>query len=163
MIKARKNITVNAKMDGIVETLLDEEGGDMVKFVELENGRLFNAAHILEIGAVAKINYESDMNLRVNITIRILGTDGSWRNLISEWVLVPFRHAELPEGFYDFIGSEIEKLEGFANDLFSGEVFRMCDEGMKIYHPADEIRRKLLQAAKDSAERIEAATQKMEE
>lgn len=57
MIKARKNITVNAKMDGIVETLLDEEGGDMVKFVELENGRLFNAAHILEIGAVAKINY----------------------------------------------------------------------------------------------------------
>lgn len=163
MIKARKNITVNAKMDGIVETLLDEEGGDMVKFVELENGRLFNAAHILEIGAVTKINYESDMNLRVNITIRILGTDGNWRDLISKWVLLPFRHAELPEGFYDFIGSEIEKLEGFANDLFSGEVFRMCVDDMNIYHPADEIRRKLQQAAKDSAERIEAATQKMEE
>lgn len=135
----------------------------MVKFVELENGRLFNAAHILEIGAVTKINYESDLNLRVNITIRILGTDGNWRDLISKWVLLPFRHAELPEGFYDFIGSEIEKLEGFANDLFSGEVFRMCVDDMNIYHPADEIRRKLLQAAKDSAERIEAATQKMEE
>lgn len=137
--------------------------GSMVKFVELENGRLFNAAHILEIGAVTKINYESDMNLRVNITIRILGTDGNWRDLISKWVLLPFRHAELPEGFYDFIGSEIEKLEGFANDLFSGEVFRMCVDDMNIYHPADEIRRMLQQAAKDSAERIEAATQKMEE
>lgn len=135
----------------------------MVKFVELENGHLFNAAHILEIGAVAKINYESDMNLRVNITIRILGTDGNWRDLINKSTLMPFRHAELPEGFYDFIGSEIEKLEGFANDLFSGEVFRMCVDDMNIYHPADEIRRKLQQAAKDSAERIEAATQKMEE
>lgn len=135
----------------------------MVKFVELENGRLFNAAHIVEMGSVAKINYESDTNLRVNISIRILGTDGNWRDLISEWILMPFRHAELPEGFYDFIGSEIEKLEGFANDLFSGEVFRMCVDDMNIYHPADEIRRKLQQAAKDSAERIEAATQKMEE
>lgn len=135
----------------------------MAQFVELENGRLFNAAHIVEMGSVAKINYESDMNLRVNISIRILGTDGTWRDLINEWILMPFRHAELPEGFYDFIGSEIEKLEGFANDLFSGEVFRMCVDDMNIYHPADEIRRKLQQAAKDSAERIEAATQKMEE
>ncbi len=135
----------------------------MAQFVELENGRLFNAAHILEIGAAAKINYESDMNLRVNISIRILGTDGNWRDLINKRTLRPFRHAVLPEGFYDFIGSEIEKLEGFANDLFSGEVFRMCVDDMNIYHPADEIRRKLQQAAKDSAERIEAATQKMEE
>ena len=135
----------------------------MVKFVELENGRLFNAAHIVEIGSVAKINYESDMNLRVNISIRILGTDGTWRDLINEWILMPFRHAELPEGFYDFIGSEIEKLEGFANDLFSVEVFRMCVDDMNIYYPADEIRRKLQQAAKDSAERIEEATKKAEE
>ena len=135
----------------------------MAQFIELENGRLFNAAHILEIGAVAKINYESDMNLRVNITIRILGTDGNWRDLINKRTLMPFRHAELPEGFYDFIGSEIEKLEGFANDLFSGEVFRMCVDDMNIYHPADEIRRKLQQAAKDSAERIEEATKKAEE
>lgn len=135
----------------------------MAQFVELENGRLFNAAHIVEIGAVAKINYESDMNLRVNISIRILGTDGTWRDLINEWILMPFRHAELPEGFYDFIGSEIEKLEGFANDLFPGEVFRMCVDDMNIYHPADEIRRKLQQAAKDSAERIEEATKKAEE
>ena len=135
----------------------------MAQFVELENGRLFNAAHILELGAVTKINYESDMNLRVNITIRILGTDGNWRDLISKWTIMPFRHKELPEGFYDFIGSEIKKLEGFANDLFSGEAFRMCVDDMNIYHPADEIRRKLQQAAKDSAERIEAATQKMEE
>ncbi len=135
----------------------------MAQFVELENGRLFNAAHIVEIGSVAKINYESDMNLRVNISIRILGTDGTWRDLINEWILMPFRHAEFPEGFYDFIGSEIEKLEGFANDLFSGEVFRMCVDDMSIYHPADEIRRKLQQAAKDSAERIEEATQKAEE
>lgn len=135
----------------------------MAQFVELENGRLFNAAHIVEMGSVAKINYESDMNLRVNISIRILGTDGTWRDLINEWILMPFRHAELPEGFYDFIGSEIEKLEGFANDLFSGEVFRMCVDDMNIYHPADEIRRKLQQAAKDSAERIEEATKKAEE
>lgn len=135
----------------------------MAQFVELENGRLFNAAHIVEMGSVAKINYESDMNLRVNISIRILGTDGNWRDLISKRTLMPFRHAELPEGFYDFIGSEIEKLEGFANDLFSGEVFRMCVDDMNIYHPADEIRRKLQQAAKDSAERIEEATKKAEE
>nr|DAH18605.1 MAG TPA: hypothetical protein [Caudoviricetes sp.] len=135
----------------------------MAKFIELENGRLFNAAHILELGAVAKINYESDMNLRVNITIRILGTDGNWRDLINKRTLMPFRHAELPEGFYDFIGSEIEKLEGFANSLLTHEVHKMCIEGMKVYHPGDGIRRELQQATKDSAERIEEATQKAEE
>lgn len=135
----------------------------MVKFVELENGRLFNAAHIVEMGSVAKINYESDTNLRVNISIRILGPDGNWRDLISEWILMPFRHAELPEGFYDFIGSEIDKLEEIANDLLTHEVHKMCIEGMKVYHPGDDIRRRLQGAAKDSAERIEEATKKAEE
>ena len=31
----------------------------MVAFVELENGRLFNAAHILELGAVERIEEET--------------------------------------------------------------------------------------------------------
>lgn len=135
----------------------------MVKFVELENGRLFNAAHILEIGAVTKINYESDMNLRVNITIRILGTDGSWRELINEETVIPFIHARLPEWFYDFVGSEIDKLEEIANDLLTHEVHKMCIEGMKVYHPGDDIRRRLQEAAKDSAEFIEETTQKNED
>ncbi len=135
----------------------------MVKFVELENGRLFNAAYILEIGSVAKINYESDMNLRVNITIRILGTDGSWRELINEETVIPFIHAKLPEWFYDFVGSEIDKLEEIANDLLTHEVHKMCIEGMKVYHPGDDIRRRLQEAAKDSAEFIEETTQKNED
>ena len=135
----------------------------MVKFVELENGRLFNAASILEIGSVAKINYESDMNLRVNITIRILGTDGSWRELINEETVIPFIHAKLPEWFYDFVGSEIDKLEEIANDLLTHEVHKMCIEGMKVYHPGDDIRRRLQEAAKDSAEFIEETTQKNED
>lgn len=135
----------------------------MVKFVELENGRLFNAAHILELGAVAKINYESDMNLRVNITIRILGTDGNWRDLINERLLMPFRHAELPEWFYDFVVTEIDNLEESANSLLTHEVHKMCIDGMKVYHPNDDIRRRLQEAAKDSAERIEEATKKAEE
>lgn len=135
----------------------------MVKFVELENGRLFNAAHILEIGSVAKINYESAMNLRVNITIRILGTDGSWRELINEETVIPFIHARLPEWFYDFVGSEIDKLEEIVNDLLTHEVHKMCIEGMKVYHPGDDIRRRLQEAAKDSAEFIEETTQKNED
>ena len=98
----------------------------MVKFVELENGRLFNAAHILEIGAVAKINYESDTKLRVVISIRILGTDGSWRDLINEGTVMPFRHEKLPEWFYDFVGSEIEKLEESANDLLTHIFANAC-------------------------------------
>ena len=129
----------------------------MVKFVELENGHLFNAAHILEIGAVAKINYESYTKLRVVISIRILGTDGSWRDLINEGTVMPFRHEKLPEWFYDFVGSEIEKLEESANDLL------MCIEGMKVYHPGDDIRRRLQEAAKDSAEFLEEATRKNED
>lgn len=135
----------------------------MVKFVELENGRLFNAAHILELGAVAKINYESDTNLRVNITIRILGTDGNWRDLINEWILMPFRRAELPEWFYEFVETEREKLEEYANSLLTHEVHKMCIDGMKVYHPGDGIRRELQEAANEIAERIEAATQKGEE
>lgn len=126
----------------------------MVKFVELENGRLFNAAHIMEIGAGAKIDFESDTKLRVVISIRILGTDGSWRELINEETVMPFRHAKLPEWFYDFVGSEIEKLEESANDLLTHEVHKMCIEGMKVYHPGDDIRRRLQQDAKDSAEFI---------
>lgn len=135
----------------------------MVKFVELENGHLFNAAHILEIGSVAKINYESDTKLRVVISIRILGTDGSWRDLINEGTVMPFRHEKLPEWFYDFVGSEIEKLEESANDLLTHEVHKMCIDGMKVYHPGDDIRRRLQEAAKDSAESIEEATRKNED
>lgn len=135
----------------------------MVKFVELENGRLFNAAHIMEIGAVAKINYESDTNLRVIILIRILGTDGNWRELINEGVSMPFRRAELPEWFYDFVGSEIDKLEESANSLLTHEVHKMCIDGMKVYHPGDDIRRRLQEAAKDSAEFIDEATRKSED
>lgn len=135
----------------------------MVKFVELENGRLFNAAHIMEIGAVAKINFESDTKLRVVISIRILGTDGSWRELINEETVIPFIHAKLPEWFYDFVGSEIDKLEESANSLLTHEVHKMCIEGMKVYHPGDDIRRRLQQAAKDSAEFIEETTQKNED
>lgn len=135
----------------------------MVKFVELENGRLFNAAHILELGAVAKINYESDMNLRVNITIRILGTDGNWRDLINERLLMPFRHAELPEWFYDFVVTEIDNLKESANSLLTHEVHKMCIDGMKVYHPNDDIRRRLQEAARDTAERIEEETQRSED
>jgi hypothetical protein len=135
----------------------------MVKFVELENGRIFNAAHILEIGSVAKINYESDTHLRVVISIWILGTDGSWRELINEETVIPFIHAKLPEWFYDFVGSEIDKLEEIANDLLTYEVHKMCIEGMKVYHPGDDIRRRLQEAAKDSAEFIEETTQKNED
>lgn len=135
----------------------------MVKFVELENGRLFNAAHIMEIGAVAKILYESDTKLRVVISIRILGTDGSWRELINGETVMPFRHAKLPEWFYDFVGSEIDKLEESANDLLTHEVHKMCIEGMKVYHPGDDIRRRLQEDAKDSAEFIEEATRKSED
>lgn len=136
----------------------------MAKFVELENGRLFNAAHILEIGTVAKINYESiTTKLRVVISIRILGTDGNWRELINECFLMLFSRTELPEWFYDFVGSEIDKLEEFANSLLTHEVHKMCIEGMKVYHPGDDIRRRLQQAAKDSAEFIEEATRKSED
>lgn len=135
----------------------------MVKFVELENGHLFNAAHILEIGSVAKINYESDTHLIVVISIWILGTDGSWRELINEETVIPFIHAKLPEWFYDFVGSEIDKLEGIANDLLTHEVHKMCIEGMKVYHPGDDIRRRLQEAAKDSAEFIEETTQENED
>lgn len=135
----------------------------MVKFVELENGHLFNAAHIMEIGAVAKINYESDTKLRVVISIRILGTDGSWRELINECFLMLFRRAELPEWFYEFVGSEIDKLEEIANSLLTHEVHKMCIDGMKVYHPGDDIRRRLQEAAKDSAKFIEEATRKSED
>lgn len=135
----------------------------MVKFVELENGRLFNAAHILEIGSAAKILYESDTKLRVVISIRILGTDGSWRELINEETVIPFIHAKLPEWFYDFVGSEIDKLEESANDLLTHEVHKMCIDGMKVYHPGDDIRRRLQEAAKDSAEFIEETTPKNED
>lgn len=135
----------------------------MVKFVELENGHLFNAAHILELGAVAKILYESDTKLRVVISIRILGTDGSWRELINEATVMPFRYAKLPEWFYNFVGSEIDKLEESANDLLTHEVHKMCIDGMKVYHPGDDIRRRLQEAAKDSAEFIEEATRKSED
>lgn len=136
----------------------------MVKFVELENGRLFNAAHILEIGTVAKINYGSiATKLRVVISIRILGTDGSWRELINEETVTPFIHAKLPEWFYDFVGSEIDKLEEIANDLLTHEVHKMCIEGMKVYHPGDDIRRRLQEAVKDSAEFIEETTQENED
>lgn len=135
----------------------------MVKFVELENGRLFNAAHIMEIGSGAKIFYESDTKLRVVISIRILGTDGNWRELINEDVLMPFRDTVLPEWFYEFVETEKEKLEAFANSLLTREVHKMCIEGMKVYHPGDIIRQELQQAAKDTAERIETATQKGKE
>lgn len=135
----------------------------MVKFVELENGRLFNAAHIMEIGAGAKIDFESDTKLRVVISIRILGPDGRWRELINEETATPFRHAKLPEWFYDFVGSEIDKLEEIANSLLTHEVHKMCIEGMKVYHPGDDIRRRLQEAAKDSAEFIEETTQKNED
>lgn len=135
----------------------------MVKFVELENGHLFNAAHILEIGSGAKINYGSDTHLRVVISIRILGTDGSWRELINEGVSMPFRGAELPEWFYDFVGSEIDKLEEIANSLLTHEVHKMCIDGMKVYHPGDDIRRRLQEAAKDAAELIEEKTQENED
>ena len=135
----------------------------MVKFVELENGRLFNAAHIMEIGAVAKIDYESDTKLRVVISIQIRGTDGIWRELINEETTMPFSHANLPGWFYDFVGSEIDKLEEIANSLLTHEVHKMCIEGMKVYHPGDDIRRRLQQAAKDSAEFIEETTQKNED
>lgn len=135
----------------------------MVKFVELENGRLFNAAHIMEIGAGAKIDFESDTKLRVVISIRILGTDGSWRELINEETVIPFIHAKLPEWFYDFVGSEIDKLEEIANSLLTHEVHKMCIEGMKVYHPGDDIRRRLQEVAKDSAEFIEETTQKNED
>lgn len=135
----------------------------MVKFVELENGRLFNAAHIMEIGAGAKIDFESDTKLRVVISIRIIGTDGRWRELINEETATPFRHAKLPEWFYDFVGSEIDKLEEIANSLLTHEVHKMCIEGMKVYHPGDDIRRRLQEAAKDSAEFIEKTTQKNED
>lgn len=135
----------------------------MVNFVELENGHLFNAAHILEIGSVAKINYESDTHLRVVVSIWILGTDGNWRELINECFLMLFSRTELPEWFYDFVGSEIDKLEEIANDLLTHEVHKMCIEGMKVYHPGDDIRRRLQQAAKDSAEFIEEATRKSED
>lgn len=135
----------------------------MVKFVELENGRLFNAAHIMEIGAGAKIDFESDTKLRVVISIRILGTDGRWRELINEETATPFRHAKLPEWFYDFVGSEIDKLEEIANSLLTHEVHKMCIEGMKVYHPGDDIRRRLQEVAKDSAEFIEETTQKNED
>lgn len=135
----------------------------MVKFVELENGHLFNAAHIMEIGAGAKIDFESDTKLRVVISIRILGTDGSWRELINEETVMPFRHAKLPEWFYDFVGSEIDKLEESANDLLTHEVHKMCIEGMKVYHPGDDIRRRLQEAAKDAAELIEEKTQENED
>lgn len=135
----------------------------MVKFVELENGRLFNAAHIMEIGAGAKIDFESDTKLRVVISIRILGTDGSWRELINEETATPFRHAKLPEWFYDFVGSEIDKLEEIANSLLTHEVHKMCIDGMKVYHPGDDIRRRLQEVAKDSAEFIEETTQKNED
>lgn len=135
----------------------------MVKFVELESGRLFNAAHIMEIGAGAKIDFESDTKLRVVISIRILGTDGRWRELINEETATPFRHAKLPEWFYDFVGSEIDKLEEIANSLLTHEVHKMCIEGMKVYHPGDDIRRRLQQAAKDAAELIEEKTQENED
>ena len=136
----------------------------MVKFVELENGRLFNAAHILEIGTVAKIDYESiTTKLRVVISIRILGTDGSWRELINEETVIPFIHAKLPEWFYDFVRSEIDKLEGIANDLLTHEAHKMCIEGMKVYHPGDDIRRRLQEAAENTAERIAEEVRKMEE
>lgn len=136
----------------------------MVKFVELENGRLFNAAHIMEIGTVSKIDYETKTTkLRVIISIRILGTDGSWRELINEETVIPFIHAKLPEWFYDFVGSEIDKLEEIANSLLTHEVHKMCIEGMKVYHPGDDIRRRLQDVAKDSAEFIEETTQKNED
>lgn len=135
----------------------------MVKFVELENGRLFNAAHILEIGSVAKINYESGTHLRVVISIQILGNDGNWRDLINERLLMPFRHADLPEWFYDFVVTEIDKLEESANSLLTHEVHKMCIDGMKVYHPNDDIRRRLQEAARDTAERIEEETQRSEE
>ena len=135
----------------------------MVQFVELENGRLFNAAHILEIGAVAKIDYESDTKLRAVISIQIRGTDGIWRELINEETAMPFRHAELPGWFYDFVGSEIDNLEESANSLLTHEVHKMCIEGMKVYHPGDDIRRRLQQAAKDAAELIEEKVQENED
>lgn len=135
----------------------------MVHFVELENGRLFNAAHIMEIGAVAKIDYESDTKLRAVISIQIRGTDGIWRELINEETEMPFRHAELPGWFYDFVGSEIDNLEESANSLLTHEVHKMCIEGMKVYHPGDDIRRRLQQAAKDAAELIKEKVQENED
>lgn len=135
----------------------------MVKFVEMENGRLFNAAHILEIGAVAKINYESDTNLKIALSVRILGSDGIWRALISEWIMMPFGCTEPPEWFFDFVKSKIEELEESANSLLTHEVHKMCIEGMKVYHPGDDIRRRLQQAAKDAAELIKEKVQENED
>lgn len=132
----------------------------MAKFVELENGNLLNTSCITLMFPHAGIKYDSE-KIKVHAAIRVEWADEVGELISATWV-APWPDSDNEVEAYELMCIERKRLEKAIRDLFHGIVQGLYLD-LNIYYPSLGVREQLQQAAKDTAERIAEAVQKMEE